>query len=204
MPSSGGTAQAGSIPRVVVVKRVPCKEKGRSLDSRRPFSLQGALLTTSTLGIDPACAYHPKKARGLRTVSRSIMRVQPNPEYAQYPLLLGRLAGPQYIGVLGVCPCLSYTSPAECPRLRASMRHNSVQHRTGWSFGKGAPAHRASPRRPRAGRRPAVTRRRADLAAGRRRRRPLIFYAVTASVAGELVAIVVDVEALVLLFSLAG
>jgi hypothetical protein len=49
-----------------------------------------------------------------------------------------------------------------------------------------------------------VTRRRATLAAGRRRRRPLFFYAVTASVAGELAAIVVDMEALVLVFSLTG
>jgi hypothetical protein len=40
------------------------------------------------------------------------------------------------------------------------------------------------------------------MAASRRRRRPLFFYAVTASVAGELAAIVVDMEALVLLFSL--
>ena len=84
------------------------------------------------------------------------------------------------------------------------MRHDSVQHRTGRSFGKGAPGHRVARRRPRAGRRPAVTRRRAGIAAGRRRRRPLIFYAVTASVAGELAAIVVDREALVLLFSLTG
>jgi hypothetical protein len=42
------------------------------------------------------------------------------------------------------------------------------------------------------------------IAAGRRSRRPLIFYAVAASVAGELAAIVVDMEALVLLFSLTG
>jgi hypothetical protein len=49
-----------------------------------------------------------------------------------------------------------------------------------------------------------VTRRRATLAAGHRRRRPLFFYAVTASVAGELAAIVVDMEALVLVFSLTG
>ena len=50
-----------------------------------------------------------------------------------------------------------------------------------------------------------MTRKRAALAAGRRkRRRPLIFYAVAASVAGELVAIVFDMEALVLLFSLTG
>ena len=85
------------------------------------------------------------------------------------------------------------------------MRQDLVQHRTGRSFGKGASAHRASPRRPRAGREPAVTRRRATIAASRKkRRRPLIFYAVAASVAGELVAIVVDVEALVLLSSLTG
>ena len=49
-----------------------------------------------------------------------------------------------------------------------------------------------------------VTRRRATLAAGRRRRRPLFFYAVTASVAGELAAIVLDMEVLVLVFSLTG
>src|SRR5918994_4998976 len=84
------------------------------------------------------------------------------------------------------------------------MRHDSLEHRTGRSFGKGTPGHRVAPRRPRAARRPAVTRRRERLAAGRRRRRALIFYAVAASVAGELDAIVVDVEALVLLFSLTG
>jgi hypothetical protein len=49
-----------------------------------------------------------------------------------------------------------------------------------------------------------VTRRRAAIAAGRRKRRPLFFCAVVASVAGELAAIVVDMEALVLLFSLTG
>ena len=42
------------------------------------------------------------------------------------------------------------------------------------------------------------------MAASRRRRRPLLFYAVTVAVAGELAAIVVDMEALVLLFSLTG
>src|SRR5919112_378515 len=86
------------------------------------------------------------------------------------------------------------------------MRHKSVQHRTSRSFEKGAPARRVAPWRPRAGRRTtAVTRSRAALAAGRRKRRqPLIFYAVATSIAGELVAIVVDVEALVLLFSLVG
>jgi hypothetical protein len=61
-----------------------------------------------------------------------------------------------------------------------------------------------APRKPRAGRRPATTRGRAGIAARRRRRRPLIFYAVAASLAGELTAIAVDTEALVLLFSLTG
>jgi hypothetical protein len=42
------------------------------------------------------------------------------------------------------------------------------------------------------------------MAASRRRRRPLFFYAMAASVAGELAAIVVDMEALVLVFSLTG
>jgi hypothetical protein len=64
--------------------------------------------------------------------------------------------------------------------------------------------HRAASRRPSVVRRPAVTRRRAAMAASRRRRRPLFFYAVTVSVAGELAAIVVDIEALVLVFSLTG
>ena len=84
------------------------------------------------------------------------------------------------------------------------MRQDMVQHRTGRSFGKGALAHRATSSRPSVVRRPAVTRRRAAMAASRRRRRPLFFYAVTVSVAGELAAIVVDIEALVLVFSLIG
>jgi hypothetical protein len=42
------------------------------------------------------------------------------------------------------------------------------------------------------------------VAASRRRRRPLIFYAVAASLAGELAGIVVEMETLVLLFSLSG
>ena len=84
------------------------------------------------------------------------------------------------------------------------MRHNSVQHRTGRSFGKGAPARRVAPGSPRARRRTATTRGRARVATGRRRRRALIFCAVAASVAGELAAIAVDMEALVLLFALTG
>jgi hypothetical protein len=85
------------------------------------------------------------------------------------------------------------------------MRHDSVQHRTGRSFGKGAPAPQLAPwRRPRAGHPTAVTRGRTAIDADRGRRRPLVFYAVVASAAGELAAIVVDMEALVLLFSFTG
>jgi hypothetical protein len=90
-------------------------------------------------------------------------------------------------------PLLPYTSQAKCLRLRPGMRQDVVQHPTGRSFGKGALAHRAASRRPSVVRRPAVTRRRA-----------LYFYAVTVCVAGELAAIVVDIEALVLVFSLMG
>jgi hypothetical protein len=189
--------------RRILLPRTPvnrCNEKGRSLDSRRPFSLQGAFLTTSILGIDPACAVPPEEGTMAPGVSRSIMRVQQNPEYAQHTLLLGRLARPQHIGVLRVCPT---------PRQRNVLSYEQVCGITRYSIvpafplgrGTGAPG---STQRPRAGRRTAVTRGRAVIAAGRRRRRALIFYAVAASVAGELAAIVVDMEALVLLFSLTG
>ena len=98
---------------------------------------------------------------------------------------------------------LPYTSQAESFSLKASMRQNSVQHRTGRSSGKVVSAYRSASRRPRAARRP-ETRRRAAIAAGRKGRRPLLFYALTASVAGELTAVAVDKEVLVLLFSLTG
>jgi hypothetical protein len=86
------------------------------------------------------------------------------------------------------------------------MRLHPAQQRTGRSSGKGAnPAYRAaSRRRPRPRR---VGRRRTAGAAGRtrrKRRQLLLFYALMASVAGELAAIVVDLKALVLLFSLTG
>ena len=83
------------------------------------------------------------------------------------------------------------------------MRLNPPRQRTGLSSGKGAnSAYRAASRRTRPRR---MARRRTAIAAGRRRsrrRRPLLFYAVTAAVTGQLVAIAVDVEALVLFFSL--
>jgi len=84
------------------------------------------------------------------------------------------------------------------------MRQDLVQHRTGRSFDKVGSAPWAASRRLRAGRRSVVRRKRAGIVAGRRGRRPLFFYAVVASVVGELVAIVLDMEALVLLFSLTG
>jgi hypothetical protein len=48
---------------------------------------------------------------------RSIMRVQQNPEPTQYTLLLSRLAGPQHIGVLCVCPT---------PRQRNALGYEQV------------------------------------------------------------------------------
>ncbi len=73
-----------------------------------------------------------------------------------------------------------------------------ARQRNGRSSGKGASAYRAASRRP--GR--VARRRRALAAARRRRRRPLLFFALVASFAAELAAIAVDMEALVLLFSL--
>jgi hypothetical protein len=135
------------------------------------------------------------------STSPYIMRVRDPFERPWYTLRLRRLArSPTYWR----SPHLPYTSQAECPKLRTGMQQDMVQHRTGRSFGKGESAHKAAPRRPRAGRRRVVTRRGAATAASSRRRRPLLFYAVTASVAGELAAIVVDMEALVQVFSLTG
>src|SRR5829696_2506679 len=53
----------------------------------------------------PLALCHPKRARWPRGVSRSIMRVQQNPEYSQYTLLVGRLAGPP---TYWCSPCLSH------------------------------------------------------------------------------------------------
>jgi hypothetical protein len=131
----------------------------------------------------------------------AIMRVL---EYSEGPNYTLQFRRPARSPTCRCSPHLLYTSHAECIRLKATMRQHSVQYRTGRTFGKGAPAHRAVPRRRRAGRQPAVTRRRAAIAAGRRRRRLLCFFAVTACVVGELAAAVIDKEALMLLFSLSG
>jgi hypothetical protein len=133
--------------------------------------------------------------------SLSIMRVQEHSECPWYTL---RSRKPVRSPTYWCSPLLPYTSQAKCLRLRAGMRQDMVQHRTGRSFGKGASARRAASRRPSVVGRPAVTRKRAAMATSRRRRRPLFFYAVTVCVAGELAAIVVDIEALVLVFSLMG
>ena len=93
---------------------------------------------------------------------------------------------------------LPYTSQAGCCRLRIGMGLNSAHQRAGRSSGKRGSAYRAASRRP--GR--LARRRRAPAAHRRRRRRPLLFFALTASFAGELTAIAVDMEVLVLLFSL--
>jgi hypothetical protein len=77
------------------------------------------------------------------------------------------------------------------------------RHRTGRSSGKRASAYRAASRRSSVPRRRGATRSQTAMAEGRRRRRrPLLFYALVASVAGELAAIVFDMGALVLLFLL--
>ena len=87
------------------------------------------------------------------------------------------------------------------------MRQNPAQqHRTGRSSGKGTSAYRAASRRPesRRGTRP-VARRRTAIAAGRRRsRRPLLFFALVACVAGTFAAVFADIGALVALFALVG
>ena len=90
-----------------------------------------------------------------------------------------------------------YACRAESYKLKIGMRQNSVKHRRGrYHSGEGGIGARVASGRPGDGGR--------SVAAGRSRRRPLLFYAATASVAGELAAIAVDVEALVLLFSLIG
>lgn len=91
------------------------------------------------------------------------------------------------------------------------MRQKQVQrHRTVRSSVKGAPAYRAS-RRLRPGRASSrklvperVTRRRTEVTAGRRGRRPLLFHALVASVAAQLAAVFAGSGALLALFTLLG
>jgi hypothetical protein len=86
--------------------------------------------------------------------------------------------------------------------MKTRMRQIPTRHRTGRFSGKKASAYRAASSRP-LPRHPQVTGRRTAVAAGRRRkRRPLLFYALVVSVAGELAAIAISMQALVLLFSL--
>ena len=92
------------------------------------------------------------------------------------------------------------------------MRRKQAQrHHTGRSSGKGAPAYQASSRRPRPARaspeRPRpdrVVRRRRAVAAGRKSRRPLLFYVLVASVSAQIAAVFAGIGALVALFTLTG
>src|SRR5215218_3785253 len=66
-------------------------EKGRRLSRLRSLSLQDALFTTSTFGTDPACSVTSEE--GTMAPGRQPLhyeRVQQNPEYSQYTLLVGR------------------------------------------------------------------------------------------------------------------
>ena len=90
-------------------------------------------------------------------------------------------------------------------------RSQAQRHRTIRSSGKGTSAYRAASRRPRPGRasseRPRpdrVARRRRAVAAGRRKRRPLLFYALVASVSAQIAAAFAGIGALVALFTLTG
>ena len=90
-------------------------------------------------------------------------------------------------------------------------RNQAQRHRSVRSSGKGAPAYRASSRRPRPGRasseRPRpdrVARRRRAVAAGRRSRRPLLFYVLVASVSAQIAAAFAGIGALVALFTITG
>lgn len=83
------------------------------------------------------------------------------------------------------------------------MRRNPAQqHRTGRSSGKGASAYRAASRRPGPGR--VARSRRTAFAASERRRRPLLFFALVAIVAGLFAASFADMVAFVALFALTG
>src|SRR5918997_4557722 len=90
-------------------------------------------------------------------------------------------------------------------------RNQAQRHRTARPSGKGAPAYRASSGRPRprraSSRRPGperVARRRKAISAGRRSRRPLLFYVLVASVSAQIAAAFAGIGALVALFTLTG
>jgi hypothetical protein len=90
-------------------------------------------------------------------------------------------------------------------------RNQAQRHRTARSSGKGAPAYRASSRRPLPRRasseRPGperVARRRTAISAGRRSRRPLLFYVLVASVSAQIAAAFAGMGVLVALFTLTG
>lgn len=90
-------------------------------------------------------------------------------------------------------------------------RNQTQRHRTVRSSGRGAPAYRAASRRQRprraASRKPGperAARGRTAIAAGRRSRRPLLFYVLAASVSAQIAAAFMGIGALVALFTLTG
>ena len=87
-------------------------------------------------------------------------------------------------------------------------RNQAQRHRAVRSSGKGTPAYRA-PRRPRPGRASSgrsvpkrAARRRTAVGAGRRSRRPLLFYLLVASVAAQIAAAFAGSGVLVALLTL--
>ncbi len=90
-------------------------------------------------------------------------------------------------------------------------RNQAQRHHTVRSSGKGASAYRASSRRPRPRRASSegpgperVARRQTAIAAGRRKRRPLLFYVLVASVSAQIAAAFAGLGALLALFTIMG
>ncbi len=91
---------------------------------------------------------------------------------------------------------------------RNQAQRQAQRHRTVRSSGKGVPAYRA-PTRPRPGRTSSrrsvperAARRRTAVGAGRRSRRPLLYYLLVASVAAQIAAAFAGSGVLVALFTL--
>jgi hypothetical protein len=86
VPSSDDTAQAGSIARALVVKRVPCNDKGRSLDSRRSYFLplftellRRLILGTSNRSKSQPLATDPRYNHSYRSGSEAKIRLKGAP-----------------------------------------------------------------------------------------------------------------------------
>ncbi len=90
-------------------------------------------------------------------------------------------------------------------------RSQAQRHRAVRSTGKGTSAYRASSRRPRPRRASSegpvpkrAARRRRAVATGRRKRRPLLFYVLVASVSAQIAAAFAGTGALLALFTIMG